>query len=848
MKLRFRRPWVMSLMLLVIAFAPRVIAAGAYVTVDEEHWIARSVDFVYGLLHGELATIPSVHPGVTGLWGFGSFLFARFFLGGDLAPLLEMRSEGYYDVPSLLPTAALYTALVTSVAVVVAYLLLRRLSGDRLAFLAALLIALDPYMLANCRRVHLDAILACTMYLSALAILVYAGWPDSPSPRRYVVVSAVFAGLAWLTKVTAVYLVPFTLLALGGRLLVTVRNWRQGGPTYRREAVSLVLWLAVAGLTFYVLWPAMWVKPAYALSELVRGVVWGVDVPHTGPGGVGDAAMQFFLGNVVVDPGPVYYLLTPLFRMPPVTFLFLPLSMIAVVVGQKRGLVRKPEALAFWLGVAYIVCYVSMISLGAKKLESYVLPIFAMIDTLAAVGLLACLRWLARRWQRWRTDDARPQIDSVLYGFSVVAIIVLSFPWLRLTPYYSAYFNPLLGGAKQASRVYAFGGGEGLDMAARYLNQKEDAATLVVSTPYDGAVFGYYFDGISEPPRRKHWSGSWLLSDYVISYLSYVQRDLPSPEAIEFFDTLEPEYVATINSTDYAKVYRVPPLVTDHVPPISHPANVNLGEQVTFLGYDLATERVESGGEIEVTLYWQRRQPLQVDYSVYLRLLNGVYDVWGQEDGGPLQGMMPTSIWDEDMVVADVRRLPILPGTPPGIYQIEVGVYDAATLRSLEPADPEDGLLLGPVEIVPATTARPPSPQVPLEANLDNQVRLLGYDLEGQFMAGDTLHLSLFWEALSPPSKDYTVFVHLMGEDGQIWGQQDSQPVTGYYPTSRWTQGEFIRDQYHLTIKEGAPAGLYTLQVGMYDASTSLRLPVLDEEGLPVGDTVVLGNFPLERP
>jgi hypothetical protein len=153
---------------------------------------------------------------------------------------------------------------------------------------------------------------------------------------------------------------------------------------------------------------------------------------------------------------------------------------------------------------------------------------------------------------------------------------------------------------------------------------------------------------------------------------------------------------------------------------------------------------------------------------------------------------------------------------------------------------------VGPVEIVRATATRPPTPQHPLEANLDNQVRLLGYDLEGQFVAGDTLHLSLFWEALSHPKKDYTVFVHLVGEDGQIWAQQDSQPVTGYYPTSRWTEGEFVRDQYRLTIQEGAPAGLYTLQVGMYDANTSQRLPVLDEKGSPVGDTVVLGDFPVE--
>ena len=223
---RLASPWIVSVALFVIAFAPRVAAAGAYVTVDEEHWLARSVDFVYGIFNGDLAVLPSVHPGVTALWGFGSSLFARFYLSGDTSSLAKMRAEGIYDVPDLLPTAALFTALVTSLTVVVSYLLLRRLAGNRFAFLAALLIALDPYLLAHSRRVHLDAILASTMYLSAVAALVYAGCSTPKAPRRYLVLSGVFGGLAWLTKVTALYLLPFTLLVLAGRVLVSAGDRR----------------------------------------------------------------------------------------------------------------------------------------------------------------------------------------------------------------------------------------------------------------------------------------------------------------------------------------------------------------------------------------------------------------------------------------------------------------------------------------------------------------------------------------------------------------------------------------------------------------------------------------------
>jgi hypothetical protein len=495
--------------------------------------------------------------------------------------------------------------------------------------------------------------------------------------------------------------------------------------------------------------------------------------------------------------------------------------------------------------VAYIVFYVVMISLGAKKLESYVLPIFPMLDTLAAVGLFGLLRWLAQR-KPGPHGVAHEPLFPVLYAAAVVGIVLTSIFWLRLVPHYSAYFNPLLGGVRTASRLLAFGGGEGLDAVAGYLNQKEDAENLVVSTPYDRAVFRYYFEGTAQPPSRKHWTGSWLLSDYVVWYLSYAQRELPAPEIVDLLESLEPEYVARINGIDYARLYEVPPLVTESVPPISHPASVNLDDQVTFLGYDLDTTRVESGGEIGITLYWQGRQPLDTDYSTYLRLINGVYDVWAQEDGAPVRGMMPTSRWDE-AVITDERRLQMLPGTPPGIYQIAVGVYDPATLQHLEPVGPEEELLLGPVEVVRGLAGGPPAPHHPREANLDDQIRLLGYDLEGQPEPGGSLHLTLFWQALSIPQDDYTVFVHLVGGDGLIMGQVDSQPVSGFHPTSAWTGSEFVRDQYHVTISEAAPPGEYSLSVGMYRAGTGERLPFLDEQGDVLGDSLPLAGIQLGR-
>ena len=90
----------------------------------------------------------------------------------------------------------------------------------------------------------------------------------------------------------------------------------------------------------------------------------------------------------------------------------------------------------------------------------------------------------------------------------------------------------------------------------------------------------------------------------------------------------------------------------------------------------------------------------------------------------------------------------------------------------------------------------------------------------------------------------YTVFTHLLGKDGSIWGQRDNIPVKGTYPTTGWREGEIIADEYEITVKSDAPPGKYQIGVGMYDAATGQRLPVFDESKAPLpGDRILLDQI-----
>jgi hypothetical protein len=116
--------------------------------------------------------------------------------------------------------------------------------------------------------------------------------------------------------------------------------------------------------------------------------------------------------------------------------------------------------------------------------------------------------------------------------------------------------------------------------------------------------------------------------------------------------------------------------------------------------------------------------------------------------------------------------------------------------------------------------------QTPLEVELDGRVRFLGYDLEGNAAPGDTLSLTLYWQAIEPLKQDYTILVHLVRPDQTLLAQQDSPPLGNLYPTSQWTVGDLHLHQATVVIPTDTLPGEYDLFTGMYTYPDIQRLPV----------------------
>jgi hypothetical protein len=130
-----------------------------------------------------------------------------------------------------------------------------------------------------------------------------------------------------------------------------------------------------------------------------------------------------------------------------------------------------------------------------------------------------------------------------------------------------------------------------------------------------------------------------------------------------------------------------------------------------------------------------------------------------------------------------------------------------------------------------------------------DKIRFAGYDLDrADWLPGQTIQLTLHWQAAAPVSTNYKVFTHLITVGGElnpethspVWAQIDGEPVGGSRPTVGWQVGETIDDLYGLQLPENISPGDYVIEVGMYDPATMARLPVRDENGAKLAEDRIL--------
>ncbi|MBC7237213.1 MAG: phospholipid carrier-dependent glycosyltransferase, partial [Chloroflexi bacterium] len=626
-----------------------------------------------------------------------------------------------------------------------------------------ILVALDPFYLAHSRVHHLDGLLTTFVTFSVIGMTLYLLERRSLWP---LLLSAFMAGLAMANKAPGMFLAPWAGLTLAWGAWKGGREGRSARLIWAGRA--LLLWGAVAALTVIAVWPAMWTNPRGTLLRMIEGALEEGTQPH--------AWSNYFWFARREDPGVAFYPVAWLFR----TTVPVMIGLFALSHRRNREVQGLAPALIFALG------FTLFLTASPKKFDRYLLPIFPALDLLAAAGWATLLKHISSLPWRW-LQRLPATITATVVGVALAAIqFLLLWP---ARPYYLSYYNPLVGGPSMAARILLVGWGEAAELAAHYLNAKPNAQNMTVATDMP-KEFEPFFVG-----RTVHVADLPVVEpDYFVFYLSHDQRHFMESRR-RLFDQLKPECVLTSNGIPYARVH--------------------LNEAYEAEVIEILQEVEKRARSLDEVILMNAEADLLERYSGSLSIHLVV--------GPPREDFTLTRL---QPLMAGRQRVWLL--TFPDVNEKSADLLDDLLDQRGRRSDYiEINGVAATRYVLRGGALFVPSPLVEVRAKVGRDILLVGYDVpKTELKPGESFPLRLYWHSRNPVRQNLKVFTHLLGPDGQMYGQADSVPQGGAWPTLWWQPGETVLDDYELTISADAPPGDYVIAVGMYEMDTMKRLPI----------------------
>ncbi|MHB9032195.1 MAG: hypothetical protein ACYC6L_04000, partial [Anaerolineae bacterium] len=277
-----------------------------------------------------------------------------------------------------------------------------------------------------------------------------------------------------------------------------------------------------------------------------------------------------------------------------------------------------------------------------------------------------------------------------------------------------------------------------------------------------------------------------------------------------------------------------------------------LGNALELVGCQVKPSAVLPGENVDIMLYWRKGAHPEGNPGIILRLRDRYGSLLVERNFFPVAGLDPVD-WEAGRLYASRLSFQLPANSSLGPAGLSLAVqpsdrglitfYDAGGQVLADEARFAD-FLVGRVSALQGTNA---IPSHQLNASLDGQIQLLGYDVSAdKLSAGAPLTVTLYWQPEQILNENLTVFVHLVGVDGVPIAQHDSEPNNGMYPTSSWQVGQVIPDEHILTLPAELAEGEYKLLVGMYRWPSLDRLPVKVNDQAD-GDTITLQTITIQR-
>lgn len=820
-----------SLAVFVLALIPRLTPVWqGFITADEPFWVFSSIRFVRALqAHRWADTFQIGHPGVTTMWVGALGLWwqqwreaattARHLAWIERVPWIAPENAQLFPhLAPFLPPARVVMAVLTSLGVVGAFALACRLWDRRVALAGAVLLALDPFVIGLSGLLHVDALAATFMTLGLLAWLLAlqrVAHSSQALPKRgrasrisdlkgglLAFLSGLCVGLGVLSKSLSAF-VPAVLGAAAVLHLVLVPASR---ARMRYIALLGAIWVLGGAAAVFGAFPGMWVDPV-GMTQRIYGLASRY--------GEASHRITFFRGVGGGDPGVSFYPTVVLYRLTPITLVGLALSLFPLLAGWRSASANRGRVTLASLWIM-VVGFTATITLPAKKIDRYLLPVFPALDLLAAVGWMHAARWFYARLRPRRLSQGegsaaqgpKRSVPSGVYAMVLVILLVAQGAMILAGwPYYLDVYNPAAGGMRGALHTLPVGWGEGLERVAEYLNRQPDAAKRVIagSSPVTlGPLFAGEVLSLDESSR--------LLADYVL--ITALDRQIYPERAADLVSSSQLAHTVRAGGSEILWLYE-----TQHLAEAEHLARYAAPGDIVVSDAPSPYARWASGREIELLD--------DADEAQVVELLNA----WSATHSRLWYLAYPAA---SPLASAIVRRQ--LDAHAVRLDHIDLD-YVTATLYIL-PKEPAFVLSEDPF--------RP--------ARFGGQLAVVAGMLLHQPVTGSSgVQFRLRWRATAAPEANYMPFAHLVDQAGHLRtaGRGDELLVDErFWPTLFWLPGEGVELGYGLGIPSGLPPGRYWIVIGLTDVGTGRWIPVLDEGGAMTGTTapvLPVDVFPDER-
>ncbi len=397
---------------------------------------------------------------------------------------------------------------------------------------------------------------------------------------------------------------------------------------------------------------------------------------------------------------------------------------VGLLLAALRWLVRSRRLDWRWAGAGLLMLWLALLTISWLRFMRiapaaqgrYFFPAASSLALLMATGVSG---FGSTRW---------PRLAS-LVGWLVVAVLaVLSVvaPFRIIRP---AYQPPpdLVSAAADSPPLRADFWGEFAvlnAMAAPSTVAPGDTATVTVTWqalapgPTDYSVFAHLVDeagltvaqvdtmpGGGLLPTSQWAPGQTRTESYRVQIPSTAYAPNRGRWAVGLYDHRTgqrvPLQAATQPSEDDALVFG-DVVVEARSGDVPNPIRVDFLDNVSLVGYSFGDRTLSPGDLFTVTLVWQARGPVAVDYTTFAHVLDEAGQMRGGHDAVPTP---PSSAWQPGEKIVDVHTFTVSPDAPAGLYQVEVSLYTQPDLNRLAlvrsaGAEGADRVLLGPLRVI----------------------------------------------------------------------------------------------------------------------------------------------------